>query len=209
MAKSGNEKQVSNNKNERMKRNKFIVSLLASIAIPFNSFSQLKRSLFRNDKGFKVKAGEGRFHGHIEMEVALSSIIDLKISGKDTDGDLAIFEQTAILPGRGWPRHIHYSQDKTFYVTEGEYLFLVGDDKYRLNAGDTIYLPRKTIHAWTQLSETGKATITVQPAGKLEAFFVAVASLTHDPTPSEMHKMFTDHEMEIVGPGLRAEDSEN
>ena len=191
-----------------MKRNKFIVSLLASIAIPFSSISQLKRSLFRNDKGFKVKAGEGRIHGHIDMQVALSSIIDVKISGKDTDGDLAIFEQTAVLPGRGWPRHVHYSQDKIFYVTEGEYLFMLGDDKYRLNAGDTIYIPRKRPHAWTQLSETGKATITLQPAGKLEAFFVAIASLTHDPTPDEMQKIFTDHEMEIIGPALRAEEAE-
>ncbi|HTE25741.1 cupin domain-containing protein [Flavitalea sp.] len=192
-----------------MKRNKFIVSLFGSMAIPFGSFSQLKRSLFRNDKGFKVKAGEGRIHGHIEMQVALTSIVDVKISGKDTDGDLAIFEQTAVLPGRGWPRHVHHSQDKTFYVTEGEYLFKLGDDKYRLNAGDSIYLPRKSPHAWIQLSETGKANITMQPAGKLEAFFVAIASLTHDPTPAEMHKIFTDHEMEIVGPGLRAEDAEN
>ena len=192
-----------------MKRNKFIVSLFGSLAVPFGTFSQQIKTLFRNDKGFKVKAGEGRIHGHIEMDVALSSIIDLKISGKDTDGELAIFEQTAILPGRGWPRHIHYFQDKIFYVTEGEYLFLLGEDKFRLYPGDTIYLPRKSTHAWTQLSETGKATITVQPAGKLEAFFLAVASLTHDPTPAEMHKMFTNHDMEIVGPGLRAEDTEN
>ena len=109
-----------------MKRNKFILSLFASLAIPLVSFSKLTRSLLRNDKGFKVKAGEGRIHGHIEMRGSLSSIIDVKISGKDTDGDLAIFEQTGVLQGRGWPMHIHHFQDKTFHVTEGEYLFMVG-----------------------------------------------------------------------------------
>ena len=192
-----------------MKRNKFILSLLATIAIPSGTFSQLKRIVFRNSKGFKVKSGEGRIYGHLEMRGSLSSVIDVKISGKDTDGDLAIFEQTGVLQGRGWPMHIHHLQDKTFYVTAGEFLFMVGEEKHQLNAGDFIFLPRKVPHAWSQISETGKVTLTLQPAGKLEAFFVKVAALTHDPTPTEMNKIFYDHEMEIVGPGLRLEDPEN
>ena len=178
------------------------------IAIPSVSFSQLKRSVFRNGEGFKVKSGEGRIHGHLELRGSLSSIIDVKISGKDTNGGLAIFEQTSISQGRGWPLHVHPLQDKTVYITEGEYLFMIGDEKHRLNPGDFIFVPRKVPHAWTQLSETGKATLTLQPAGKLESLFVALAALTHDPTPTEMNKIFSDHEMEIVGPGLRIEEPE-
>jgi quercetin dioxygenase-like cupin family protein len=189
-----------------MKRNKFILSMLAAIAIPFSSFSQLKRFVFRNNKGFKVKSGEGRIYGHVELRGTLSGIIDVKISGNDTDGDLAIFEQISVLQGRGWPTHVHHSQDKTFYVAEGEYLFVVGDEKHHLNTGDLIFLPRKVPHAWSQLSETGKAILTLQPAGKLEAFYIAVASLTHDPTPTEINKLFEDHEMEVVGPSLRIDE---
>jgi quercetin dioxygenase-like cupin family protein len=191
-----------------MKRNKFIASLFASLVIPFGSFSQLKRNLLRIETGFKVKSGEGRIHGHLELRGSLSSIIDVKISGKDTDGDLAIFEQTSVSEGRGWPLHIHHIQDKTVYITEGEYLFKIGEEKHRLNPGDFIFVPRKVPHAWMQLSESGKATLTLQPAGKLESFFVTVAALTHDPTPTEMNKIFSDHEMKIVGPGLRVEEPE-
>jgi quercetin dioxygenase-like cupin family protein len=190
-----------------MKRNKFILSILAMIAIPSGSFSQLKKFILRNGEAFKVKSGEGRIYGHLELRGSLSSTIDVKISGKDTEGDLAIFEQTWVLQGRGWPRHVHHVQDKTFYITEGEYLFMAGEEKHRLYAGDIFYVPRKVSHAWTQLSETGKVTLTLQPAGKLEAFFVAVAALTHDPIPTEMNKIFSDHEMEIVGPGLRVEET--
>jgi quercetin dioxygenase-like cupin family protein len=189
-----------------MKRNKFIQSMIVLLAIPFSSFSQFKKFVFRNDKGFKVKSGEGRIHGHIEMRGTLSGIIDVKISGNDTDGDLAIFEQTAVLQGRGWPLHVHHSQDKTIYVAEGEYMFMVGDEKHRVNAGDIIFLPRKVPHAWSLLSETGRSILTLQPAGKLESFFVSVAGLTHDPTPTEMNKLFADHGMEVLGPALRVDE---
>jgi hypothetical protein len=38
---------------------------------------------------------EGRIHGHLNLKGVNSNILDLKVSGKDTGGDLAIFEQTA------------------------------------------------------------------------------------------------------------------
>ena len=186
-----------------MKRNKFILAMLAAAAVPSTAWTQIKKKFTRVDKGIIVKAGEGRIHGHIKMRGATSNIIDVKISGKDTDGDLAIFEQTAISQGRGIPLHVHYFQDEIFNILEGEYFFQVGEDKHRLTAGDSIFLPRKVPHAWTQISKTGKATLILQPAGKLEEFFVTVAALVKDPTNEEMAKIFTDHEMQVVGPTLK------
>jgi quercetin dioxygenase-like cupin family protein len=132
-----------------------------------------------------------------------ANILDVKISGKDTEGALAIFEQTSISPGRGTPLHVHPSQDEVFHVLEGEYYFQVGDEKYKLKQGETIFLPRKVPHAWTQVTDKGKMRVILQPAGKLEEFFVTVAALTHEPTPAEMAKIFLDNEMEVVGPPLK------
>ena len=188
-----------------MKRNKFIVSLLALIAVPFRSFSQIKKVLTRNDKGFKILAGEGRLHGHIKLKGVNANILDVKISGSDTNGDLAIFEQTSISPGRGTPLHIHHFQDEVFYVIEGTYKFQVGEDKYDLTTGDSIFLPRKVAHAWTQVSEKGKMIVTFQPAGKLENFFVTMAVLDHQPSQGEIAKIFSDNEMQVVGPPLKLE----
>jgi quercetin dioxygenase-like cupin family protein len=159
-----------------------------------------------NENGFRVRSGEGRIHGHIELRGTLSVIVDVKISGNDTGGELAIFEQTSFMQGRGWPLHLHLSQDKTIYISEGEYLFVVGDEKYNLRAGDHLFLPRKVPHAWSLLSETGKAILTMQPAGKLEAFFLEVAALTYDPTPATIDKLFENHDMKVVGPGLRIDE---
>jgi len=186
-----------------MKRNKFISALLMLSITPSLAFSKCIAFLTRKDKGFKIPAGEGRIHGHIRLKGVNNNIIDVKISGTDTGGDLAIFEQTSQSQGKGVPLHVHPFQDEIFYVIEGKYKFQVGDDKYDLSVGDSIFLPRKVAHAWIQISEKGKMLVTLQPAGKLENFFVSIAALDHEPGKEEIAKIFLDNDMQIVGPLLQ------
>ncbi len=103
-----------------MKRNRFIATLLALGVTPV-AFG-IKNTIGYDDevKGFKISAGEGRKHGHIKLKGVNSNIMDLKVSGSDTNGDLAIFEQTSISQGRGTPLHVHPFQDEIFYVIDGE-----------------------------------------------------------------------------------------
>ncbi|MBC7914317.1 MAG: cupin domain-containing protein [Pyrinomonadaceae bacterium] len=186
-----------------MKRNKFIAVILTLVTTPLMIFSQAQKNISRKDKGFKIGAGEGRIHGHIKLKGVNSNILDVKVSGSDTNGNLAIFEQTSLSQGKGTPLHIHHTQDEIFYVIEGVYYFQVGEEKFNLVKGESIFLPRKVAHAWTQVSETGKMIVIMQPAGKLENFFVTVAALDHEPTPQEMNKIFADNDMQVVGPPLK------
>lgn len=186
-----------------MKRNGFIAGLLALTTMPIWAFTPMEKITKRKDKGFKISAGEGRLHGHIKLKGVNSNILDVKISGIDTDGDLAIFEQTSLSQGKGTPLHIHNAQDEIFYIIEGEYYFQVGDKKYNMTVGDSIFLPRKVPHAWTQRSSKGRMTVILQPAGKLEDFFVTMAALDHEPSANEIEKIFADNEMQVVGPPLK------
>lgn len=188
-----------------MKRKGFIAGLLALATVPFWSFTSIEKMVKRNDRGFKINADEGRFHGHMKLKGVNSNILDVKISGKDTNGDLAIFEQTSLSQGHGTPLHIHHSQDEIFFIIEGAYYFQVGDEKFQLTVGDSIFLPRKVPHAWTQKSETGKMTVILQPAGKLEDFFVTMSTLDHEPNQKEIEKIFADNDMQVVGPPLKLE----
>ncbi len=90
--------------------------------------------------------------------------LDIKISGSDTENDLAVFEQTGLTPNGGPPLHIHPFQDEWFYVIEGEYLFQVGNERYKIKIGDTIFLPRNVQHAFIQLTEKGKMIVSYLPA---------------------------------------------
>lgn len=186
-----------------MKRNKFLLTLMA--AVPLTALGKFNGIGYEADNGFKIKAGEGRIHGHITLKGVNSNVIDVKVSGKDTDGGLATFEQTGLSPGRGTPLHIHHFQDEIFYVLEGEYHFQVGADRHQLKGGDSIFLPRKIPHAWTQVSDNVKMTVIVQPAGKLEEFFLTMAALKEEPSKEQIAKIFLDNEMEVVGPTLKVE----
>ena len=186
-----------------MKRSKFFAALAILTTAPALAFSKVTTMFTRKDKGFKIAAGEGRIHGHIKLKGVNANVLDVKISGTDTDGDLAIFEQTSISQGKGTPLHIHPLQDEIFYVLEGAYKFQVGDDKFDLTTGESIFLPRNLQHAWTQVSEKGRMTVIFQPAGKMEDFFVTMAALDHEPTKEEISKIFTDNDMRVVGPPLK------
>lgn len=183
-----------------MKRSKFIITLLA--AFPLNALAGMKAKITDDKRGFTVADGEGRRHGHIKLQGVNANVLDVKISGKDTDGALAMFEQTGLTPKRGTPLHVHPHQDEIFKIIEGEYYFQVGTEKHMLKAGDTIFLPRNVPHAWTQVSEKAKTNVIVQPAGKLEEFFIAIAALKEEPTKEQVAKMFAENDMEVVGPRL-------
>ncbi len=184
-----------------MNRSKFMTALLAVAATPLFSFSR-PHSWRDRSKVFKAKAGEGRLHGHLKLKGVNANVLDVKISGSDTEGGLAVFEQTSLSQGRGTPFHVHPGQDEIFYVLEGNYRFKVGEELFDLATGETIFLPRAVPHAWTQVSEKGRMLVLLQPAGKLENFFVTMAGMDHEPSPAEVAQVFAANEMQVVGPPL-------
>ena len=178
--------------------------MLALFSIfPFSLLAKKNPHEFiRTNKGFKVNAGEARFGKHFKMKGVTLNTLDIKISGADTENDLAVFEQTGLTPNGGPPLHIHPFQDEWFYVVEGQYLFQVGEEKYELTAGDTIFLPRNVQHAFIQLTQKGKMIVSYLPAGKMEAFFEVTDRWTSPPTKEEIKKVFEEHDMKVVGAPL-------
>lgn len=162
---------------------------------------QPKRLPGPTPNAFSVKKGEGRYHGHIDQQGPNANRLDVKVSGKDTNGHLAVFDLTTHAPKQGPPLHVHHGQDETFVVQEGEYALVVGGETMQLMAGDTVFLPRSVPHAWTQVSEQARMTIILQPAGRFEECFVAMAKL-NEPTKAAIAKLFEAHGMSIVGPPL-------
>jgi len=187
-----------------MNRGKFILTTLA--IIPFTSFTNfISKVMTRTNKGFKVNSGEARFGEHLRMKGVTYNVLDNKISSKDTDGELAVFEQNGFTPKGGPPLHIHPYQDEFFYIIDGEYLFQVGDEQYQMKTGDTIFLPRNVQHAFVQLTEKSKVIVSYLPAGKMEDFFKTTDSWTSPPTQMEIEKVFEDHDMKVVGPPLKVD----
>lgn len=46
-------------------------------------------------------------------------------------------------------------------------------------------------------------TMTFQPAGKMEEFFLTMSGLKDEPSAEEIARIFAENEMKVVGPPLK------
>jgi mannose-6-phosphate isomerase-like protein (cupin superfamily) len=152
------------------------------------------------EKALYVPNGKNRFKE--ELMIWGTIPYQIKVSGKDTDGSFFAFEHAKMSKG-GPPRHFHYEQDEWFYAMEGEFAFEVGDEKFTLRPGDSLFAPRRVPHAWAYVGDNpGTLLLAVQPAGSLEEFFMKSCNMKKPPTPQEAEQLFAAHGMKVVGPPL-------
>jgi quercetin dioxygenase-like cupin family protein len=154
----------------------------------------------RAEKAVYVPNGKDRF----QEELMIWGVIpfQIKVSGKDTDNSFFVFEHAKMSKG-GPPRHFHYEQDEWFYAMEGEFTFEVGNEKFVLQPGDSLFAPRMIPHVWAYVGEKpGRLLLAVQPAGSLEEFFMKSCRMKLPPTPQEAEQLFAAHGMKVVGPPL-------
>src|SRR3954471_2648448 len=122
-------------------------------------------------KAVPVQSGQDRFQEHERMIWGLIPLA-IKLSGQDTGGQVLLFEHREMGKG-GPPRHVHFEQDEWFYVLQGDYAFEIGEEKFRLKAGDTIFAPRGVSHGWANVGETPGTVLTmVSPVGTFEKFIL-------------------------------------
>jgi quercetin dioxygenase-like cupin family protein len=181
-----------------MKRRNFITASAATLPL-LALGHKLPNAAARNPKGFVIRTNQSRFEE--KTLINGTSPNNLKIASKDTDGALSVFEYIGNEKG-GPPLHIHPNQDEIFFIVSGDYLFQVGTEHYKLQTGDTIFLPRNVPHTFAQLSTKGKMFFLFQPSGKMEDFFRTIGNLNTPPKPEIAAKIFEDHDMKIIGPPL-------
>ncbi len=131
---------------------------------------------------------------------------DLKVSARDTGGDLCLYD--TIRQNKGGPAlHRHHFQDEWFYVIRGEFIVQVGSDTFSLHPGDSAFAPRKIPHAFAMVSEgEGQMLVLFQPAGSMEDFFEKMAAFG-PAIPKDQEALGKDfwarHGMELLGPPLK------
>lgn len=103
--------------------------------------------------------------------------ITIKIHGRNTGGTFSVVIADGE-PGHGPPPHVHHREDETFYCLEGEVEGFCGDQKFKMSAGMTAFLPRDIPHTW-RVTGTRRAKILVMlsPAG-FERFWEEINALT-------------------------------
>jgi DNA-binding transcriptional MerR regulator/quercetin dioxygenase-like cupin family protein len=163
-------------------------------------------------EGFNISAGEDRFGEHIKLGGPEGEPIDCKVSARDTDGAMCVFEFNCLAGG---PKHLHYGQDEWIYVIEGEFEFHVGRKQFHLRPGESVFIPRNVGHVWACVNDKpGKIINVYQPAGRMEAFFREVGKYDGKPAIHEalgregLHKLFEAYGMDLLGPPLGWKETE-
>ena len=149
---------------------------------------------------FWVARGVDRLGEHLG-----SSIADFlfKVSTEDSHGSLLAVEVSFHAKG-GPVRHIQFDQEEWFYVLEGEYVFEIGQERFRLKPGDSAFGPRNVPHVWAYVGDgPGRILSVVTPAGRVEEFFRATVKV-HAPPPLDPD-LFHSFGFELVGPPLAIE----
>lgn len=114
-----------------------------------------------------VAADEG------EVVTALGSRYLFKLRGEHTGGAFSLVEET-LLDSEGPPLHVHENEEETFYVLDGQGVFVVGETEQELRRGDLVVVPRGAPHTLAPRgADPLRMLVIVSPAG-LEQFFVDV-----------------------------------
>ncbi len=86
------------------------------------------------------------------------------VDGEQTDGRYSLMEQ--LMPeGVGPTPHVHPFNDEGFYVIEGSMDMRVGDQNLNAAQGISVWIPRRTIHAFKVTSPTCRVLNSFAPAG--------------------------------------------
>jgi quercetin dioxygenase-like cupin family protein len=144
------------------------------------------------------RPGEGRSMNVVGDEVTI------KISTQATGGEFTVFEDRTP-PQGGPPMHIHHGQDEWWYVLEGEYRFVVDGEEILANAGDTVFAPCGSRHAFQCIGATAGRVLTTVVPGGLDLFFdelSAAAPRGTVPDPAKIAPIFEKHGLELAGPPL-------
>lgn len=109
----------------------------------------------------------------------LGDLYTFKATGKETGGSFTLIDQV-IQPDSGPPPHIHYREDETFYILDGKFSFLNGEEQIEASAGHFIYIPKGTLHTFKNIGDVqGKLLTLISPAG-LEEFFEKIGTSAID-----------------------------
>lgn len=187
-----------------MKRKTFLQACLTTGAFLASSFTLIAESArkLKSEKGFLVNAGKDRFDKAISL--LEGDTFSTKVSTKDTDGDIYVFESVRVKEG-GPTHHVHFEQDEWWYVLQGQFLIKVGDVVHQAKAGDSVFGPRNVPHSFAKVGEgEGKLLMFFQPAGKMEAFFRKLSEgVAKGMTEAEQDKFREEHGFKRVGPPIK------
>jgi oxalate decarboxylase/phosphoglucose isomerase-like protein (cupin superfamily) len=127
----------------------------------------------------------------------------MKAEKQQTEGLITLYESRHEPHSMGPARHYHEGLTELFYILEGTFTFLVGEQIHRAPAGSTIVVPPHTVHAFHNAEEEPARILVMVLPGGFEGFFDAARELESPATDTERwQKINETWDQQVVGPPL-------
>jgi mannose-6-phosphate isomerase-like protein (cupin superfamily) len=126
--------------------------------------------------------------------------IVFKVWGERKPGNHDVAEFTAEPGFRGPQPHIHRVHEELFYVLEGEFDFLVGDEVARVGPGSLVNVPAGVIHDFRNVGSTPARWLGIHCPGFLVHYFEEIAALVSSGDFSEpaLHELRLKYDIDEV-----------
>jgi mannose-6-phosphate isomerase-like protein (cupin superfamily) len=118
--------------------------------------------------------------------------------GAESGGTLAVAEIIAP-PQAGPPVHLHIDQDEVFYVLDGRFEFVLGDQTLIAETGDAVQVPRQTFHSFKNVGTTTARLLDFHTPAGMEHFFNECAEPTQQVqlAPQRIVELCEKHGMKV------------
>jgi len=110
-----------------------------------------------------VRQGEG------EILNVLGVAVRFLCRAEDTGKAWSLMEN--VIPENSGPPPHHHPWDEAYFVIAGEVEFQIGERRERVRAGDFVYAPGGTVHAFHGVSKTPARLLIFDAPAHAEAFF--------------------------------------
>ncbi len=115
-----------------------------------------------------------------------------------TDGEVFGLEVFIRGGAPGTPEMVHPLQDESFEIVSGSLNFRIGGQERRLEAGESLLIPKGTPHKWWNASdEETHALVELRPALRSEEVFANIYGLFNEkgavPNSLQMAVLFNEH----------------
>jgi mannose-6-phosphate isomerase-like protein (cupin superfamily) len=146
-----------------------------------------------------IAAGEGSAHWFA------GNLMTLKTGSEDG----WTFLEASLRPEHAPPLHLHRHEDEAFYLLDGSMRFRCGEDEFAARAGDFVFVPRGTPHAF-RVGPQGARTLQVATANGLARFIAAAGEPaqarelppTDEVDMERISAIAEEHDMVVIGPPL-------
>ena len=120
--------------------------------------------------------------GHIETR--------FRLEGKDSNGQLAMFEFTVPAGAKVPALHSHTHYDETIYGLEGMMTFTINGRPTDIAAGEPCFIPRGAVHDFKNLKPvSARALAVVTPALIGPDYFREMAAIVNAGGPPDLEKI--------------------